>query len=199
MPDSLGRIDDARRQPSSARTSAVSHHDLEVQPPALAHFSSQVSVHGRAAGRMAAVAAGLPLPSERRKRRDRTRWGASEEDGDPDGSAPSLPTLLSAPAPPAADASIAASDQPRRPKRSRWASEDPDVKAIVPGLAVPVSLPASLAGLVDAHPQAMLLHRQLGVVCTFTARIQCAGYVENVSMSPPGLLVRYNQPGWFHR
>ena len=114
---------------------------------------------------MAAVAGSLPVAAERRRRRDRTRWGP-DEDGDAAGEDPPLPseTAGAAVVNTAAPVAEPASSKPRRPKRSRWASEDSDVKANVPGLAVPVSLPASLAGLVDANPQAMLLHRQLGTV-----------------------------------
>ena len=136
---------------------------------------------------MAAVAAGLPLPSERRKRRDRTRWGADEDNsgaGPSDTQAPA--GIPSAPALPAKDAQSPATDQPRRPKRSRWASEEADVKATVPGLAVPVSLPASLAGLVDANPQAMALHRQLGLVRTsFSAMLPRLRWTSNFVCKQP--------------
>ena len=117
------------------------------------------------AGAMAAVSRSPPAASERRKRRDRTRWGPDDGDDAPSRDLP-LP-----PGPAVVSVSVEgttisdpSSNQPKRPKRSRWAAEEPDVKPSVPGLVVPVALPASLAGLVDANPQAMLLHRQLSVV-----------------------------------
>lgn len=115
---------------------------------------------------MAAVS-GSPPVAERRRRRDRTRWGP---DDDGDATAPAAPSETQIPADPTAAATLQPAPAAPRPKRSRWASEDTDVKAVVPGLPVPVSLPPSLAGLVDANPQAMLLHRQLSAVSYIVAQ-----------------------------
>ena len=117
---------------------------------------------------MAAVATPLPGAIQRRRRRDRTRWGPDRPDDDTEAvedgaehcTEAAGQTINAEPF----SAPEASAPQPKRPKRSRWASQEADVTAVVPGLPVPVSLPASLAGLVDANPQAMLLHRQLGTV-----------------------------------
>ena len=121
----------------------------------------------RGCAAMAAVAGAPHVSSERRKRRDRTRWGPDDgDDGEIQREAVALQSRASDGATASATPSSAeaANVQPRRPKRSRWATEELEVQATVPGLAVPVSLPASLAGLVDANPQAMILHRKLSTV-----------------------------------
>ena len=70
------------------------------------------------------------------------------------------------PAEPPAPSASAVSVQPRKPKRSRWSTEEPEHgKSVpVPGLSAPVVLPASLAGLIDADAETLGLHRQLGEV-----------------------------------
>ena len=129
---------------------------------------------------MAAVSP-APVP-ERRKKRKSTRWGA--EDDEQQANEDVQTSVQAAPAtaekhevpPEAAEPSDPTlSLQPRKPKRSRWSTEEPEQgKTIpVPGLSAPVVLPASLAGLIDADAETLGLHRRLGEVsCAFVCNCE---------------------------
>ncbi|KAK9792258.1 hypothetical protein WJX73_010700 [Symbiochloris irregularis] len=86
--------------------------------------------------------------------------------------------------------------RPKRPKHSRWAAQE-EAAAVVPGLALPVSLPASLAGLVDANPQAMLLHRQLSTISQQIHELDTRGLVaeQPESERSPSPQPQYDEEG----
>lgn len=114
----------------------------------------------------------LESPSDQKKRRKRSRWGAETEAGlkvlaGAEVEQVQQPVAEQQQVQQPASATVATDDGAeagRKKRRSRWEPETEAKPAVLQGLQI--ALPPSIAALVDAHvdPKVMELQRQLNIV-----------------------------------
>ncbi|KAG2483464.1 hypothetical protein HYH03_017647 [Edaphochlamys debaryana] len=122
-------------------------------------------------------------PAQRRERRKRSRWGEETEAGKK-----VLETVEATPAAAGADqqqqpageregsVGPASADAAPRKRRSRW---EPEEQKVIPGISGAITLPPSLAALVDLNPETLELQMQLNNINQKIALLQAGKLVDD--------------------